>query len=163
MKTNPRSQSGFEENKQKLIAQARARHDEILEAICHLELALASVAPRRDRVWHKRVIDELEKASDLLDEHFRSIEADDGLLSTIVSAQPRLAHCADQVGREHSNLVQQARSLERQLVYDGEGDLPSFSEVCKGLRSLLNALSNHRADANDLVFEAFSTDIGIGD
>jgi hemerythrin-like domain-containing protein len=163
MKTNPMSQSGLEKNKQRLIAQARARHDELLEAIYRLELALASAAPRRDRVWHKRVIEELEKASDLLDEHFRSIEADDGLLSMIVSAQPRLAHGADRVGREHSNLVQQARSLEGKLAHHEDGDVPSFRDVCDGLRSLLNALSNHRADANDLVFEAFSTDIGIGD
>ena len=160
---NPPPQSGFAENKQRLIAQVRAQHDELLEAIYRLELALASAAPRRDRVWNKRVIEELEKASDLLDEHFRSIESDDGLLSMIISAQPRLAHGADRLGREYSNLVQQARSLERQLAHHGEGDLPSFRDVCKGLRSLLNALSNHRADANDLVFEAFSTDIGIGD
>ena len=83
---NPPPQSGFEGDKQRLISQARAQHDELLEAIYRLELALASAAPRRERVWNKRVIEELERASELLDEHFRSIESDDGLLSMIVSA-----------------------------------------------------------------------------
>ena len=163
MKSKPTSQFGFEEDKQRLIAQAHAQHDEVLEAMYHLELALASAAPRRERVWNKRVIEELGKVSDLLDEHARSVEVEDGLLSMIVAAQPRLAHCVDRLGREHSNLLQQGRSLEQQFAHHGEGDLPNYRDVRKGIRSLLNALCNHRADVNDLVFEAFSTDIGIGD
>jgi hypothetical protein len=163
MKSNPTSQIGSEENKQRLVAQARALHDEVLEAIYHLEIALASAAPRREKVWNKRVIEELGKVSDLLDEHARSAEADEGLFSTIVTAQPRLAHHVDRLGREQNNLLEQSRSLERQFAHHGEGALPNFRDVRKGIRSLLNALSSHRADVNDLVFEAFSTDIGIGD
>jgi hypothetical protein len=99
----------------------------------------------------------------LLDEHARSVDSEDGLLSMIVAAHPRLSHRVDHLGREHSNLFQQARTLEQQFAHQAEGDLPNYRDVRKGIRSLLNALCNHRADVNDLVFEAFSTDIGIGD
>ena len=163
MQSDPKSQVGFEENKQRLIAQARALHDEVLEAMYHLEIALASAAPRREKVWNQRVIEDLGKVSDLLDEHARSAEADDGLFSMIVAAHPRLAHHVDRLGREQNNLLEQSRSLERQFAHHGEGALPNYRDVRKGIRSLLSALSSHRADANDLVFEAFTTDIGIGD
>jgi hypothetical protein len=163
MKSKPTSQFEFEEDKERLIAQAHAQHDEVLEAMYHLELALASAAPRRERVWNKRVIEELGRVSDLLDEHARSVEAEDGLLSMFVAAHPRLSHCVDRLCREHSSLLKQGRSLKQQFAHHGEGDLPNYRDVRKAIRSLLNALCKDRADVNDVVFEAFSTDIGIGD
>jgi hypothetical protein len=163
MESNPASHLGFEEKKQKLTVRARAKHGEVLEAMHHLEAALASAAPGRERAWVKRVIKELCKVSTLLDDHARSAEADDGLLSMIEVAHARLAHRVDQLRRENRDLRETAHSLEHRLAQDDERNLPNFREVRHGISSMLNAARHYRAAENDLVFEAFSTDIGIGD
>lgn len=151
------------EHRQKLAQQARSEHDALLEAMHHLEAALASAAPGREQAWNKQVVKELRTVADLLDEHARSAEAAGGLLAMVGDAQPRLLHCVERLRREHVDLRQQARALERQIEHHGEDELPNFRDIRQRTTWLLNALRHHRAAATDLIFETFSTDIGVGD
>lgn len=163
MESEPASRSHSERKQQQLTQQARAEHDALLEAMHRLEAALASAAPGREQAWNKQVVEQLRTVADLLDEHARSAEAADGLLAMIGAAQPRLLHRAERLRREHVDLLQQARTLERQIEHHGEDELPNFRDVRQRTTWLLDALRHHRAAATDLIFETFSTDIGVGD
>lgn len=143
--------------------QARAEHDALFDAIRCLEAALASAAPGREPEWNQRVLEKLRIVVDLLDEHARSAEAADGVLAMIGDAQPRPLHRVERLRREHIDLLERARALRRQIEHHGPDELPNFRDTRRRTAWLLNALRHHRAAATDLIFEAFDTDIGVGD
>jgi hypothetical protein len=155
--------SHAEHGRRKLTEQARAEHDALFEAMHRLEAALASAAPGREQAWNKQVVEKLRGVVDLLDEHARSAEAADGLLAAIGAAQPRLLHRVERLRREHVALHEQARALEGQIEHHGADEFPNFRDIRQRATWLLTALRHHRASATDLIFEAFSTDIGVGD
>jgi hemerythrin-like domain-containing protein len=160
MKSNPVALS---DNQKKLIQQVRAEHDDLLEAIHSLEAALASAAPGREQAWGKQVLKKLQAVAELLDGHARSAEAADGLLAMVAAAQPRLLHRVERLRREHVDLLDHARSLQRQIEHHAADELPNFRDIRQRATWLLNALRHHRAAATDLIFEAYSTDVGVGD
>jgi hypothetical protein len=149
--------------RQKLIQQARAQHDALLDAIHRLEAALTSAAPGREQVWNRQVIEKLGAVVDLLDEHAHSAEVKDGLLEIIGGAQPRLLHRVERLRREHVALHEQASALIRQIDHHAAEETPDFHDIRQRTTWLLAAVRHHRAAAADLIFEAFSTDIGVGD
>lgn len=163
MEPRSASPSDSQNDRDTLVQQARAEHDALFDAIHRLEAALASAAPGRERGWNQQVVEKLRAVVDLLDEHARSAEAADGLLAMIGDAQPRLLHRVERLRREHVDLLEQARALMRHLEHHGQDELPNFRDNRHRTTWLLNALRHHRAAATDLIFEAFATDIGVGD
>lgn len=146
-----------------LVQKVREEHDALLEATHRLEAALASAAPGRERAWNQQVVEKLRTVVDLLNEHARSAEAADGLLAMIGNAQPRLLHRVERLRREHVDLLEQSCALLRQVEHHAADELPNFRDIRQRTTWLLNALRHHRASATDLIFETFSTDIGVGD
>jgi hypothetical protein len=163
MNSSSVSPSGSARNHRKLVEQARVEHDALLDAIHCLEAALASAAPGREQSWNEQVVVKLRPVVELLDEHARSADAADGLLAMISDAQPRLIHRVERLRREHGTLLNQARGLERQIEHHAPDELPNFQDIRQRTSWLLSALRHHRSAATDLIFEAFSTDIGVGD
>jgi hypothetical protein len=163
MKPRSASRSDPRDDRDKLVLQARAEHDALFDAIHCLEAALASPAPGRERDWSQQVLAKLRTVVDLLDEHARSADAADGLLAMIGNAQPRLLHRVERLRREHVDLLAQARALRHQIEHHGPDELPNFRDIRHRTTWLLNALRHHRTAATDLIFEAFDTDIGVGD
>lgn len=163
MRSDPGSPSHSEQKHQTLVKQARAESDVLLNAMHRLEAALASAAPTRERAWHTQVLEELRTVTNLLDEHAHSVEAADGLLAMIGAARPRLLHRIERLRREHVALRQQAGSLQGQIEHLAPDELPNFRDIRHRTTWLLDALRHHRAAAADLLFEAFSTDVGVGD
>jgi hypothetical protein len=67
-----------------------------------------------------------------------------------------------QLHRQWSELAQATESLRDQL--DRPDEIAwDFADVRERLRGLLTALHHHRAREADLIFDALSTDIGVGD
>ena len=146
-----------------LVQKIREEHDALLEATHRLEAALASAAPGRERAWNQQVVEKLRTVVDLLNEHARSAEAADGLLAMICNAQPRLLHRVERLRHEHVDLVRQAQGLQQYLAHHAPDETPNFRDIRQRTTWLLDALRHHRAAATDLIFETFSTDIGVGD
>jgi hypothetical protein len=128
-----------------------------------LEAALASAAPGREQAWNRQVIEKLRTVGDLLNEHARSAEAADGVLALIGADQPRLLHRVERLRREHVDLLAHARTLQRHIELHDAEELPNFRDIRQRATWLLNALRHHRAASTDLIFEAYSADIGVGD
>lgn len=163
MTTDGGNSSSSHDQRTRLVAHARAEHDDLLEAIHRLEAALGAAAPGREHAWHKQVVDQLRAVVDLLKHHSQSAEAGNGLLAMVVDLQPRLLHRVERLRREHADLLSQSQALCHQLEHLGPNELPSYREIRQRTTWLLNALRHHRASTADLIFEAFETDIGGGD
>lgn len=140
-----------------------AQHDALVDAMHRLERALGSAAPGREREWNQCVTASLQAVADLLEEHVNSADADDGLLADMVTARPALMHRVERLRHEHQDLLLQARALHRQFAHVEKGELPDFRDVRHRTTWLLNYLRHHQAAEADLMFEAFSRDVGIGD
>jgi hypothetical protein len=141
----------------------RLKHDALVEAMQNLEAALASAAPGRELVWNRRVVERLRTVADQLAEHARAAESSDSSLAEVDAIQPALKYRVERLRQEHANLLQQAQALRKQIENHGAGEVPNFRDIRQRATWLLNALRHHQAAETDLIFEAFFTDIGVGD
>lgn len=80
-------------------------------------------------------------------EHLAATEGEHGLYAEILAADPRLTFAVETLIREHADL---RRALQR--------DIAGMSE--KQLAELTRRLDRHCQRGNDLVYEAYSVDIG---
>lgn len=164
MASEPAACSTIATSRQQEIArQTRGEHDALVHAMQELEAALASAAPGRERAWNQRVIEKLRAVADRLGEHVRSADGPDGLLAEIDATRPTLLHRVERLRREHADLLQQTRALQRQVEHHGDGEAPNFRDIRQRASWLLNALRHHQAVETDLIFESWFIDIGAGD
>jgi hypothetical protein len=140
-----------------------AVHDELLEAMHGLELALAAPAPRRQRDWCERVAKELGVVNEALAQHVLTAEAPEGLFAEIEAAAPPLHHRIGRLKREHAQLLRQTDALEAYVAQERVLKRYAFQEIRQRAGWLLTGLRQRTALAADLVFELYDTDIGSGD
>jgi hypothetical protein len=142
-----------------VVERARGSRRGLRAALVDLEDAV-SAAGDVD-IWSTRVGQTLHKVRRALDHHVEATEADDGLLADAVQHEPRLAHRADVLRREHAELYG--------AVDDQLGRLPrlrsraEMTAAQERLLQLLAAFSRHRHRGAELVYDAYATDISVGD
>ncbi len=142
-----------------VVARARGSRRGLHAALVELEDVL-SAAGDVD-AWAARVGDALGKVRRALDHHVEATEADDGLLADAVRQEPRLAHRAEVLRREHAELYaaidEQRGRLDRVKI---RSEVTTAEE---GVLQLLAAFSRHRHRGAELVYDAYATDISAGD
>ena len=142
-----------------VVERARGSRRGLRAALVDLEDAV-SAAGDVD-VWSIRVGQALRRVRTALDHHVEATEADDGLLADAVRHEPRLAHRADVLRREHVDLY---GGVDEHL-----GRLPRLrtraetAAAQERLLQLLAAFSRHRHRGAELVYDAYATDISVGD
>lgn len=141
---------------------SRAERDRLLVAIHEFEAALASAAPGREVDWLSRVRRALLDLQNGLQDHAEVAEAPRGLLADIEANEPRLTSRVSKLWAEHKDLGRDVAALLRQMERHGD-DAIDFADVRQRASRLLNSIRNHIARETDLIFEATSTDIGVGD
>lgn len=157
------SSTSSTEHRQASCQQTRDEHDSLVVAMHQLEAALASAAPSRERSWTEQVHDRLRVVADAITAHVNSAESRDGLFAEIESYDPNLDFRTNMLRRQHADLLQEAQTLKQLVDGQGKQGTQDFADVRKVSMRLLNALRNHQAAEADLVFEAFFTDLGVGD
>lgn len=133
-----------------------------LDAIQLLESMAGRAAPGRNRDWQTDVVEALRQLEVALRQQQASYEDPTSLLADIAQQQPRLRTWVRQLHRQWSELADSAESLRQQLERADDVGW-DYADVRERLRGLLNALYHHRGREADLVFEALSTDLGVGD
>ena len=146
------------------FTEMRRRRAELLESINALEQALA--APGQQMRWVERVsVALLELTGDFRD-HVELTEGPVGLYSRVLRTSPRLAHEVDRLTLEHVKLAQLVEEL---LAVVGQGAktsepheklLDDPTKIRERGTKLLGALVRHRQRGADLMYEAYSVDIG---
>lgn len=159
-----------ESESQDLIGVRRHRA-ELLESITALEQALAAPTPGRQMRWAERVSAALLELSGDFRDHVGLTEGPSGLYSRTIFSSPRLAGAVDRLTREHAKL---SGLIDELLTLVGKADgsfaqadpmlgdpaLGDPDEVRDRGTTLLGALGRHRQRGADLVYEAYSVDIG---
>jgi hypothetical protein len=139
----------------------RQRRAELRESLAALELALASPAVGRPLIWGERVRSVLLEVADDLREHVEVTEGPGGLHQAILAGDLRLTNAVAALTAEHGQL----RATARSLVEASEPPVtaPDVEGIRERATELLAQLSRHRQRGADLIFEAYATDIGVGD
>lgn len=139
------------------LARMRAQRAELREAASALDDALDH--PLGTPAWRGRVHTALiELAHDFRD-HIELSESAGGLVQTVLEQEPRLSPGIERQREEHVALDH--RIQESIAVLEREDTSPvELTAVREDLTSLVGDLVRHRQHANDLLYEAFSVDLG---
>jgi hypothetical protein len=138
---------------------AQERRTSLRTAMGKLEDALAARAIGREADWATGVVAALAEVDRCMDHHVRHTEGPGGFHDEIVTAAPRLAHAVDTSKREHGAISDLIAELSGVLTTE-----PVVVEQSRELGTdLLAKLARHRQRGGDLIFEAYETDLGVGD
>lgn len=132
--------------------QARERRIAMRRALTGLEEAVASAAASED--WRLEVGTGLSDLRAAFTAHAEEVEGHDGILADIVEDAPRLANTVSLLEREHTEI---ARLIDEVVDRLASG---SADDVRAAATELMRTVVLHRQRGSDLIYEAYSTDIG---
>jgi hypothetical protein len=142
-----------------MLTGARSRRLALREAIDRLEGALS--APSRQAGWADKVTRCVAQVRAAFDAHVDEVEAEGGMLVDVLENQPRLAPVVAVLRDEHVAVDDALDQLAGELVaLGGELDSDRVASVRRRGIELIGAVVEHRQRGADLVFDAYSVDIG---
>ena len=137
------------------LAAAKQRRVELKSAVSSVETAAA--APARSPGWTDALVRELDDLRIAFDQHVDEVEGDDGLLVEVLATTPRLDNKVRSIKAEHPELVEQIARTIDDVKASTDPDLARAAAL-----DVLAAVAGHRQRGADLVYEAYSVDIGGG-
>ncbi len=141
------------------IKAARRHREALREAMIGLEAAVASAS--RGPSWVASLEHHVERLQVALNDHIRVVESAEGIITQILEDAPRLTSHAETLYADHGRLTVQARQVFELL--HGIGREPNTDGVTAfrdAVLDLLGQLSRHRQRGVDLVYDAYTVDIG---
>ncbi len=129
----------------------RRHRAELLDAIQSFERALAVVAA--DPAWRPGVARQLARLRAAFADHVGVTEGAGGLYAGILDDAPRLAHEVDVLVREHADIRATLEALAERVDTEPE-------RLRAWANDVLREMSRHRQRGADLIYEAYTTDIG---
>ena len=147
---------GFAEH----IERVRAHRAELRESVAAVDLALESPIARGG-AWRERVRAALAELAHDFDDHIDLTESPGGIYDRAKRSAPRLGGAIKRLLHEHREYREQIHGYLAVLEHGGQlADLPAFREE---LTALVGCLVRHRQAGGDLVYEAYSVDLGGSD
>jgi septal ring factor EnvC (AmiA/AmiB activator) len=145
------------------IATNRTDRKRSLDALHVLEACAATAAPGRETDWLARVRAALEALEDALDEQAQNSAVSESMLSDIEQENPRLRNRVMQLRRRHRELQLRAGELRVHLDESPASEGIDFADIRRRLERLAAELRYQEAREADLVYEAYTVDLGAGD
>lgn len=127
-----------------------------------LETALAAPGPGRELDWLNKVTASLDTFIAAIDHQSATSRSGEGLLSQIVTSEPRLTWQIDGLERELDDIRASARSLREQITPEQSTPRIDVADIRNRLTSIANRYQSHRAREADLVYDAIDIDLGEG-
>lgn len=146
-----------------VTTQTQLEHNGLLGVIHQLERKLAAAAPTRERDWARQVLADLRSLRDLFRNHVESAGDADGLFRELAAAAPHWIPRMERLQQRQDGLLHQMSSLISQIDNHGKRDIPDFSDIRRRTAGLISEVRTIQALENDLLFECFHTDLGVGD
>ena len=137
------------------LDRARSKRNDLLDAMRSLEEAAARPAADSSG-WLASVREAVDVLGEALRRHIEEAESPDGMVEDIIREEPRLAAAVAQLRDEHPELVT-AWQRTKEAVDD---PLTDRNRIRRRIVALLGRLALHRQGGADLVYEAYSVDIG---
>ena len=138
-------------------AEVQARREDLRRALVALEDVLSS--PSGDEAaWGERVREGVEHMHTTLQHHVRDTESEGGMLAQLEEDAPWLQGRVDLLRREHEALLASADELRSACRAASSPD-----EVRTQALELLRAVSRHRHEGTDLLYDAYMIDITAAD
>ena len=142
------------------LDEAAHRRADMYQAILALEQAAARPAAAREERWVTGVIEALAQLEREIIEHIENTEGPDGLFDEIIGIAPRLSHNVQSLRDEHPQMLEAASILKARLTTEPVRDARSVDATRDEIQRLLGRLVKHRQRGADLVWEAYTRDIG---
>jgi hypothetical protein len=140
------------------VERARTRRIELHDAMTGLETELARASG--SEAWRDNVETALAELGAALDAHIQDVEGVEGLLARVVDEAPQLAGEIAALTKEHQQL---SAARYRALATLRQPGRPDPAVVRRRVTTLLGRLALHRQRGAELVYDAYSVDIGTGD
>jgi hypothetical protein len=148
-----------DDDRARAVDEVRARRVRLRSAMEALETALAAPVPGRVTDWWAVVVDCLAQLRVALQRHIVEAEADSGLLAQVLTDAPRLANAVNRLRQDHVEMVRAVDALVSRPAPTSD-DSAAIRDA--GL-ALLGRLARHRHRGADLLYEAYSVDVGSGE
>jgi hypothetical protein len=152
-----------EPNATPTLEEARRRRADLRHALVDVEQATSGPASGRIREWTDEVARRLRRLRHALEEHIAVTERQGGLYEEILAQAPHLDRKVRRVGAEHAVLLESTSILLSRLESTPIGDAWPLEQAREDVQRLLGKIVRHRQLGADLVWEAYSTDIGSAD
>ena len=130
------------------------RREDLHRAMVRLEASVARSSKLDD--WQQVVEETLAGIQDALRRHAGEVESENGLLNEVVARAPHLSAAADSLRDEHRDLEEAVWTA--QAVAGTHGVDPS--QVRAEAMEVITRLANHRQTGADLLYDAYSVDLG---
>lgn len=149
------NQTTVKQDSQALVS-ARERRLTLKQAVSAVEVAAA--APAADPKWADTNIRELHHLRAAFDSHVAEVEGEGGLLMELAQHAPRLQSRIAAVEAGHPSICARIDAIIELASAGGRTE-----DVRAGALAALLAIAEHRQQGADLVYQAYSVDIGAGD
>lgn len=148
-------------NDSEALDQARSRRVELGDAADEIEDLIAR--PASDPRWTARVSAAMDRLLEAFDAHVTEVESDDGLLPQLTADVPRVVNGVKRMYAEHVEIRRVLNNvMELVRRCDDDCDETAVEMTRLATVELLRMISRHRQAGADLVYEAYSVDIGGG-
>jgi hypothetical protein len=152
-----------QEQRESVTTQTQLEHGGLLGIVHPLEQKLATAAPGRERDWTHEVLVDLRRLRDIFREHVESAGSEDGLFAELAHAVPNWLPRMERLQQRQEGLLHQMNSLISQIDNHRKRDVPDFSDIRRRTAAAIDEVRTIQALENDLLFECFETDLGVGD
>ena len=159
----PDSTKRMEQEVTPTLEEVVRRRADLYQAILALERAAARPAVEREQQWVEGVVAALEELEHEIVDHIEVTERPDGLYDEIVNAAPRLGHKVQSLRNEHPEMQDATSALKARLTSTSVGDALPVAEARDEIQRVLGRLVKHRQLGADLLWEAYTLDVGGSD
>lgn len=149
------------ESSQRDVAVSRRDRARSLDSLHEVERRAGAAGPTRPNEWRDDLVLSLDALASNLHDQFDRSAGDDGLLARVVSDAPHLAASIQDLRRRQRKLIGEIDDL-RQSLSDLSRTI-DVGDIRSRLGELIAELRELRAWEVDVVYEAYSFDLGTGD
>lgn len=141
------------------LDEVRQRRAELREAMTGLEVAIAAPFPGRADEWVAEVSERFAELQRDFADHLEITEEPGGLHDDLVETAPRLASGVAHLVKEHK-LISAAIDAAQSRLESARTDAEEIPGLRDAVLEVLSLLARHRQRGSDLVWEAYTYDVG---
>lgn len=141
------------------LDELRRRRAELREAMGHVERAVAAPVADRPEEWLTEVRARMAQLRDDFGEHLEVTQGPEGMYQDLQTTAPRLVSAVERLRKEHVTIGTSFEAIDG-LLDAAATDRAGIDPLRASVTELLGLLARHRQRGSDLVWEAYTYDLG---